>query len=192
MKLRWVVFASGRGSNFKKFLSFESSLQNQSIVGFHADRDCPAAQLAKDAGKPVLILSPSESGYEARLLDFLRQRDVNAIFLLGFMRLLRPTFLNQWKGALVNLHPSRLPEFKGKEAIRQAYEAKAQVLGVSLHRVVEEVDSGEILKQRLFQRDFSLGLEALEQEFHRQEHELVQQFVFDLDRDESFRLALRG
>jgi phosphoribosylglycinamide formyltransferase-1 len=192
MKLRWAVFASGRGSNFKNFLTFESSLRNQSIVCLHADRLCPAAQLAEEAQKSVLVLSPKISSYEERLLAFLRENDVNAIFLLGFMRLLKPGFLNRWKGAIVNLHPSRLPDFKGRDAIRQAHEAGVKTLGVSLHRVVEQVDSGEILRQKVFERDFSLSLEALELEFHRQEHELVRQFVFDLDRDESFRLALGG
>ena len=192
MTLRWAVFASGRGSNFKNFLQLEPQLKFQSIVGFHADKECPALQLAQEAQKPCFLYSPSEPDYEAKLLTFLHSHRVNAIFLLGFMRLLKPPFLNQWEGALVNLHPSLLPDFKGKAAIEQAFHAGAQTLGVSIHRVVAVVDSGEVLRQRVFARDFQKDLSALEAQFHAEEHELVKEFVFDLDRDESFRLALRG
>ena len=192
MNLRWAIFASGRGSNFRNFLELEGQLKHQTIVCFHSDKSCPAGLLAKDHAKPALILSPTQPDHEKQLLNFLQEHQVNAIFLMGYMRLLKPSFLSQWQGALVNLHPSRLPEFKGKNAIQKAYEAKAEILGVSLHRVVEEVDSGEILRQRVFCRDFGLDLAALEARFHQEEHELVREFVFDLDRDESFRLALRG
>jgi phosphoribosylglycinamide formyltransferase 1 len=75
------------------------------------------------------------------------QRGVQLVALAGFMRVLTPFFVRAWAGRLVNIHPSLLPKFPGVNTHARALEAGESEHGATVHLVVEEVDSGEILGQ---------------------------------------------
>jgi phosphoribosylglycinamide formyltransferase-1 len=69
------------------------------------------------------------------------------VALAGFMRVLTPYFVNAWQGRLINIHPSLLPKYPGINTHSRALEAGDLEHGCTVHLVVEEVDSGEILGQ---------------------------------------------
>jgi len=84
-----------------------------------------------------------------RLVDAeLEAADVELVVLSGYMRILTPWFVRRWKGRLVNIHPSLLPDFPGAHAHRDALAAGVSVTGCTVHLVDEGVDSGPILAQR--------------------------------------------
>ena len=64
------------------------------------------------------------------------------------MRILTPSFVATWKGRLLNIHPSLLPDFPGAHAHRDALAAGVKTTGCTVHLVDEGVDSGPILAQR--------------------------------------------
>ena len=64
-----------------------------------------------------------------------------------YMRILTPWFVRQWKGRLVNIHPSLLPDFPGAHAHRDVLAAGVGVTGCTVHMVDEGVDTGPILAQ---------------------------------------------
>ena len=64
------------------------------------------------------------------------------------MRILSPLFVREWKGRLLNIHPSLLPKYPGAHAHRDALADGAKVTGCTVHLVDEGVDSGPILAQR--------------------------------------------
>ena len=78
----------------------------------------------------------------------LEAADVELVVLSGYMRILTPWFVRRWKGRLVNIHPSLLPDFPGAHAHRDALAAGVSVTGCTVHLVDEGVDSGPILEQR--------------------------------------------
>jgi len=78
----------------------------------------------------------------------LEAADVELVVLNGYMRILTPWFVRRWKGRLVNIHPSLLPDFPGAHAHRDALAAGVSVTGCTVHLVDEGVDSGPILAQR--------------------------------------------
>ena len=63
------------------------------------------------------------------------------------MRLIGPTLLQAYSHRMVNIHPSLLPAFPGKDAIGQAFEANVKITGVTIHFVDEGMDTGPIIAQ---------------------------------------------
>jgi len=181
--IQWAVFVSGQGTNLQNFLNLEQDkkLKQNSIVAVHADKKCPAIERAKRAKKEIFIYSPKQSDYESRLLEFLKQSKVDRIFLLGFMRILPAPFIKTWAEPIINIHPSLLPKYKGLNAIERAYQDNEKLVGVSLHEVTPELDSGLVLRQSQLERLESDSLESLTERMHQLEYKIVREYLFDLE-----------
>ncbi len=182
--IRWAVFASGNGTNLQNVLDLEKAGQipHQEIVLIHADRECKAMERALKSNKMVWKESPKTLGFVDKLLMELSAQRIDRIFLLGYMRILSPEFLKKWQRPVLNLHPSMLPKYRGLEAIERAYQAGDELVGVSLHEVVEELDAGPILLQKSLQRDPIESLESLTERIHRLEHQMVREYLLSLER----------
>ena len=83
--------------------------------------------------------------YDRQLSTALDEHDIGTIALAGFMRILSPWFVGEWRGRILNIHPSLLPKYRGLDTHRRAIEAKDEVAGCSVHIVTEELDAGEVL-----------------------------------------------
>lgn len=191
--IRWAVFVSGQGSNLENVLHLEKSkaLKSQKVSCVVADRVCPAIDKARKASKPVFVLSPKEEKFDQQLISFLKEYRVNRIFLLGYMKILPASFLSRWAKPIINLHPSLLPKYKGLHAIEQAFEAGDSELGPSLHDVVDDLDSGQILLQKSFPRLQDDDLQSISKKMHETEHELVQEYLLKLDKSVASEHELR-
>jgi phosphoribosylglycinamide formyltransferase-1 len=78
----------------------------------------------------------------------LRERDVRFVCLAGFMRVLGPVFCEAFPSAILNIHPSLLPAFRGVNAPQQAIDYGVRVAGATVHLVTPELDAGPIVLQR--------------------------------------------
>src|SRR5690606_39405536 len=90
----------------------------------------------------------TREGFEARLDELLRAREVDLVCLAGFMRVLSPWFVDRWRGRLVNVHPSLLPKHRGLHAHRQALAEGVSESGCSVHFVDAGVDTGRVIVPR--------------------------------------------
>ena len=88
------------------------------------------------------------------------------------MRLIGPTILSEYEGRIVNIHPSLLPSFPGKDAVGQALAAGVKVTGVTIHYVDEGMDTGPIISQQAIPIEDDDTRETLEQKIHTVEHQL--------------------
>jgi phosphoribosylglycinamide formyltransferase 1 len=88
------------------------------------------------------------------------------------MRLIGPTLLEEFQGKIVNVHPSLLPEFPGKDAIGQALAAKAKWSGVTVHFVDEGMDTGPIIIQERVKIEKNETHESLQRKIQSVEHKL--------------------
>lgn len=154
--VRVGVLASGRGSNFEALVEAESDgrLGNAHVACLVCD--VPRAtvlEIAARHGVPAVRVDPGPRRgrllpeAEARVVEVLRSHRVDLVCLAGFMRILGPTLLGAFQGAVLNVHPALLPSFPGLEAQRQAWEHGVKVSGCTVHFVDAGVDTGPVVLQ---------------------------------------------
>jgi len=105
---------------------------------------------ARARGLPIWALESKGVGkedFDRKMSAALDEHGVGTIALAGFMRILSPWFVDEWRGRILNIHPSLLPKYRGLDTHRRAIDAGDAVAGCSVHIVTEELDGGEVLGQ---------------------------------------------
>ncbi|MFC4410028.1 phosphoribosylglycinamide formyltransferase [Chungangia koreensis] len=172
-----AVFASESGSNFQALHeAIQCGELNARIALVVTDKPHAfVVQRADKAGIPVLAISPKDyptkAEYEAFITTELKRHEVEWIVLAGYMRLIGPTLLSEFKGQILNIHPSLLPAFPGKDAIGQALSHGVKVTGVTVHYVDEGMDTGPIIAQQAVEV-IEGDRELTEKAIHEAEHTL--------------------
>ena len=143
---RVAILISGRGSNMKALVE---QAQGYEVALIASNKPlAPGLEWARSAGLPTWTWdSKGVDKYEFdRVLSAaLEDHDVGTIALAGFMRILSPSFIDRWRGRIVNIHPSLLPKYRGLDTHARAIAAGDAVSGCSVHLVTEELDAGEVL-----------------------------------------------
>lgn len=144
---RFAVLASGSGTNLQALL--DAYPGNVAVVAGDK-REVFAFERARRAEVPVEYVDPADfedrEDFDRELADRVAAHDVELVVGAGYMRVLSPVFLERF-AAVLNVHPSLLPEFKGLHAVRRVLEAGVEETGVTVHFMVEEVDAGPIVSQ---------------------------------------------
>ncbi|WP_226678607.1 phosphoribosylglycinamide formyltransferase [Mesobacillus jeotgali] len=173
-----AVFASGSGSNFQAIaVAAQAGILNAEISLLVCDKPGAfAVDRANMLGIPALVISPksypAKAAYEEEILQKLISLDVEMIVLAGYMRLIGPTLLEAYEGKIVNIHPSLLPAFPGKDAIGQALAAGIETTGVTIHYVDEGMDTGPIIASASVRVEAGETRESLQKKIQRIEHSL--------------------
>ena len=154
--MRLAVFASGAGTNLQRLLDLSggAALGGAFVALVVSDRPgCLALDRAAAAGVPTCALDPraypEKAAYERAVLAALQAARVEWIVLAGYMRIVGPVLLGAYPERIINLHPSLLPEFRGKDAIGQALAAGVRQTGVTVHLVDAGLDTGPIIAQEV-------------------------------------------
>jgi len=180
--MRVVILGSGRGSNAEALLiaQRENHLGRAEIVRIFSDKQ-GAGILAHGTkhGVPATFLDPGpfktkfDDAGEARYIEAIRACAPGLVVLAGFMRILKPRFIDAFAGKIINLHPSLLPSFPGLDAIGQAWRRGVKITGCTVHHVTAEVDGGPIIDQTAVRVEPADTLETLEIKIHAAEHALL-------------------
>lgn len=175
---RVAVLISGTGSNLQALIN----ASRDSAQGVHAEivlviSNKPGVlglERAAKAGIPTLVISHKDFAnrevYDAELSRNLKAARVDLVCLAGFMRILSSPFVKEWRGRLINIHPSLLPKYPGLHVQQQALEAGEKESGCTVHFVDEGVDTGAILVQASVPILPGDDEEALTQRIHKAEH----------------------
>lgn len=149
---RLAVFASGRGSNLASLLAaFPPGAGQEVALVVSNVPDAPALDRAREAGLPAEFLPWPKGGraaFEARANGLLAAHSISHVLLAGFMRLLSADFTERWRGRILNIHPSLLPDFPGLHAQAQALAAGVPFAGCTVHFVDAGMDTGETVLQK--------------------------------------------
>ncbi len=173
--MRTAIMISGRGSNLQALLDLASSLRVSLVVS--STSSALGLFRARRMGLQTLILD-AKIDYK-KLNSELENRGVQKIFLAGFMKIIPASFVKQWEGRMINIHPSLLPLYPGLSAFEKSF-AEKNHLGVTLHQVTAELDAGPKLRQvRFFEQSkwtgVNLGLSEAQQRLSFTEQRLVRE-----------------
>ena len=147
------ILASGSGSNFEAIAQAiaDKHLNAKIQVLIYNNPGIKAAARAEKWNVPAVLLDHREfkarQKLDAKIVETLREYDVEWVILAGWMRIITPVFIDAFPNRIINIHPSLLPSFKGIGAVEQAIAAGVKITGCTVHLVVPEVDSGPILIQ---------------------------------------------
>ena len=120
-----------------------SDVADAGILGVAREFEVPAVYFP-----PGNFRTKLEPEREQDLVRLLREAGVDLVVLAGFMRVIKAPLLDAFPRRIINLHPSLLPKFPGREAWAQALAAGENVTGCTVHYVDGGIDSGEIIAQR--------------------------------------------
>ncbi len=174
--LRLGMMASGSGSNFEAIAQAIAAqqLNAQIAVVIYNNPGAKVADRAAKFGIPAVLLNHRDFAQRAELdaaiVQTLRDRAVDWVVMAGWMRIVTPVLINAFPRRILNIHPSLLPSFKGNRAVEQALAAGVKITGCTVHIVVPEVDSGEILMQAAVPVLPGDTVETLQNRIHAQEH----------------------
>jgi phosphoribosylglycinamide formyltransferase-1 len=144
---RFAVLASGSGTNLQALLD---AYPKELVVVAGDRKEAFAFERARRAWVAVEHVDPagfvSREDYDRELAERVAAHDVGLVVGAGYMRVLSSVFLERFP-AILNVHPSLLPQFRGLRAVQRALEAGMKETGVTVHFMVEEVDAGPIVAQ---------------------------------------------
>ena len=172
------VLVSGTGTNLQALLD-----DGLPVVAVASNkRDAPALDRAGGIATGVFELGDYDdrSARDAAMADWLREHGVTLVVLAGYMHVLTHAFLDRFPAAVVNVHPSLLPEFPGAHAVEEQLRAGVAESGATVHLVDEGVDTGPILAQERLPVRADDTAESLHARIKELEHRLLPRVVEEL------------
>jgi phosphoribosylglycinamide formyltransferase-1 len=149
-KIKTAVFISGTGSNLKSLIKFSKLKKSPISINLIVSNDLKSKGL--QYGKIFKIKKKifdfkKKHIDEKKILFELKKNRIDLICLAGFMKILSKTFINNFNGKILNIHPSLLPKFKGLNTHERAIRNKEKYSGCTVHFVNSKLDSGKIILQ---------------------------------------------
>ncbi|MBM7553408.1 phosphoribosylglycinamide formyltransferase [Thalassobacillus pellis] len=183
---RIAIFASGTGSNFDAIIqAVDEGKLDCEIELLVCDRsNAPVIEKAQAKNIDTFIFRAKnysdKAAYEQEILNICREKEIEWIFLAGYMRLIGPTLLKPFESRIVNIHPSLLPAFPGKDAIGQAFDKQVKITGVTIHFVDNGMDTGPIIEQEAVRIEAADTKATLQKKIQAIEHRLYPSVIHSL------------
>lgn len=152
-RLRTAILISGRGSNMDALIEAAHAPDFPAEIALVVSNRPEAAGLAKAKTAGIAVAAVDHKIYAGReefersLQIVLETHRIDFLCLAGFMRLLTPWFIGQWRGRMLNIHPALLPAFRGLHTHERALADGVKIHGCTVHFVVPEMDEGPIIAQ---------------------------------------------
>ena len=150
-KINISIFISGTGTNLKNliFHSFKKNSKFKIALIISNNPKAKGLNYAKKFKIEKKIINYSNiKNAEKKILLELKKKKVNLICLAGFMKILSKNFIKNFKGKIINIHPSLLPKYKGLNTHQRAMNNREKYSGCTVHYVNSKLDSGKIILQK--------------------------------------------
>ena len=152
-KVPVAILISGRGSNMQALVRAAEQPDFPAHIAVVISNRPDAAGLAwaKEHGIPTAGIDhkafASRAEFDAELHTAIVAAGAELVVLAGFMRIMTAEFVDQWKGRMINIHPSLLPLFQGLNTHQRAIDAGMTIAGCTVHYVTPDLDGGPIIAQ---------------------------------------------
>lgn len=196
---RIVILISGRGSNMQAIVraAREEQWPAQIVAVISNRSDAAGLEYASNNGIATEVIPSKQyttrESFDADLREAIDRFTPDLVVLAGFMRILTPDFVAHYKGRMLNIHPSLLPDFPGLHTHQRALDAGVKEHGATVHFVTAELDHGPTVARATVpvlpgDTEDVLSARVLEQE-HRLYPQAVREFIDGTYRMENGRVV---
>jgi len=178
-----AVLASGSGSNFQAIAEQVQKTRHHLCCLICDQKNAYVFTRARLLNVPSYFVEYSHKNRESsenKILSILHDLDIDIVCLAGFMRILTPSFLNNYPERIVNIHPSLLPKYPGTKGIQESFESGDREIGITIHCVDEGIDTGKIIIQKKCNRTSEDTLESVENKIHHLEHTYYPEVIIQI------------
>ena len=148
-----IILISGDGTNLQAILD-EIANNHLPIRIISVLSDNPQAfgiRRAKNVGIPTTIINyhdfKNKAAFHLAIEENVKKINPDLVVLAGYMRILSEEFCRQFKGKILNIHPSLLPKFRGLNTYQRVLDSGDKFHGSTVHFVTTELDSGPLVLQ---------------------------------------------
>jgi phosphoribosylglycinamide formyltransferase-1 len=175
LSLKVAVLISGSGSNLQ---AIWESCHNDPRIQISLVISDQASAFGLTRAKNLGLVSQvferkayaTKEQHEQAITECLRFHQIDLVVLAGFMRILSPHFIHNFKDRILNVHPSLLPALVGLDTHERALTEGHIHHGASVHVVTADLDAGPLLMQGILTIQPSDTPQTLQQRVHAIEH----------------------
>ena len=150
-KKQIAVLISGTGTNLQAIIDKQNKIGCKVAVVVSNKANAFGLERAKKAKIPAYFVDhkdiPREE-HEKKIIEILKKYKIDLVVLAGYMRILTPNFIRQYKNRIINIHPALLPSFPGTDGYGDTFRYGCKVGGCTVHFVDEGIDTGPIILQK--------------------------------------------
>ena len=182
-KIKTAVFISGTGSNLKNLIKFSRNKISPISIDIIISNNSKSNGLryAKIFRiKKKIFNFKKKTLAERKILKILDQNKIEMICLAGFMKVLSNDFIKNFKGKILNIHPSLLPKYKGLNTHKRVIENKDKFTGCTVHYVTSKLGSGKIIIQKKVKVNKQDNYKTLAKKVLIQEHKLYPKAILKI------------
>ncbi len=178
-KLNIAVLASGEGTNFQVLIDLYKNkkldIEINLLISNKENAGCINRAIKSEIPYFIVLEKNYENKekFEADIIKILKESKVELIVMAGWMKIASENFVNTFKDRIINIHPSILPSFKGKNPIEDALKNNSLITGCSVHFVDREVDNGKLIIQAALSIKTDDNLKTLTNKVHDIEHKIL-------------------
>lgn len=182
VKKNSCVFISGKGTNLKALINSSRDYRfpiNIKLVVSNK-KNAPGLIFAKKYSIPFKIINTKENLFEVKILNEIKKRKISLICLAGYMKILSKNFIKNYKGKILNIHPSLLPKYKGTDTFSRILNNKDKMAGCTVHFVNEKLDSGKIILRKSFEIYKNENIKTLKKRTQKTEYRAFSEAITKL------------
>jgi phosphoribosylglycinamide formyltransferase 1 len=174
---------SGRGSNFKAIAEKILAGEINAVLGIliSSKKDAKALNIADKIGMESFFIDPasfsSRKDHEKSMVKLLKKYNTDLVVTAGYMRVLTPYFVKEYRYKIMNIHPALLPSFPGTDAQKQAFNKGVKITGCTTHFIDEGTDTGPIILQTSVPILGNDTVETLSARILKEEHKIFPESV---------------
>ena len=178
-KLNIAVLASGEGTNFQVLIDLcknkKLDIDIKLLISNKENAGCMKRAINSNIPNFLILENNynNKEEFEAKIINLLKDSKVELIVMAGWMKIASENFVNTFKDRIINIHPSLLPSFKGKNPIEDALKNNSLITGCSVHFVDKEVDNGKLIIQAALSINKDDNLKSLTNKIHYIEHKVL-------------------